>query len=93
MWRDKKGLAWVNPYHRELWNYNIGVAEELAKMGFGEIQFDYIRFPEPYPRCRSRSFPAARAWQARHARRRSSRKPTRASTSSACARRPTSSAS
>ena len=47
-WRDKKGLAWVNPYHRELWEYNIGVAEELVKLGFGEIQFDYIRFPEPY---------------------------------------------
>jgi hypothetical protein len=48
IWRDHKGLAWVNPYHRELWEYNIGVAEELVKLGFGEIQFDYIRFPEPY---------------------------------------------
>ena len=48
IWRDHKGLAWVNPYHRELWDYNIGVAEELVKMGFGEVQFDYIRFPEPY---------------------------------------------
>jgi hypothetical protein len=47
-WRDHKGLAWVNPYHRELWDYNIGVAEELVKLGFGEVQFDYIRFPEPY---------------------------------------------
>jgi hypothetical protein len=48
IWRDHKGLAWVNPYHRELWDYNIGVAEELVKLGFGEVQFDYIRFPEPY---------------------------------------------
>ena len=48
VWRDKKGLAWVNPYHKELWDYNIGVAEELVKLGFREIQFDYIRFPEPY---------------------------------------------
>lgn len=48
VWRDKKGLAWVNPYSRALWEYNIGVAEELAKLGFDEIQFDYIRFPEPY---------------------------------------------
>src|SRR5215217_4831471 len=48
IWRDHKGLAWVNPYHRELWDYNIGVAEELIRLGFGEIQFDYIRFPEPY---------------------------------------------
>jgi hypothetical protein len=59
VWRDKKGLAWVNPYHRELWDYNIGVAEELVKLGFGEIQFDYIRFPEPYPSLPTQVFPEA----------------------------------
>ena len=57
IWRDKKGIAWVNPYHQELWEYNIGVAEELAKLGFGEIQFDYIRFPEPYPSLPKQVFP------------------------------------
>jgi hypothetical protein len=57
VWRDKKGLAWVNPYHHELWDYNIGVAEELVKLGFGEIQFDYIRFPEPYPSLPQQVFP------------------------------------
>ena len=57
VWRDKKGLAWVNPYHHELWAYNIGLAEELAKMGFSEIQFDYIRFPEPYPSLPPQVFP------------------------------------
>ena len=59
VWRDKKELAWVNPYHRELWDYNIGVAEELAKLGFGEIQFDYIRFPEPYPSLAPQVFPGS----------------------------------
>src|SRR5215510_3792557 len=57
IWRDHKGLAWVNPYHRELWDYNIGVAEELVKLGFGEIQFDYIRFPEPYASLPKQVFP------------------------------------
>ena len=57
IWRDKKGLAWVNPYHHELWQYNLGIAEELAKMGFGEIQFDYIRFPEPYASLPTQVFP------------------------------------
>jgi hypothetical protein len=57
VWRDKKGLAWVNPYDRKIWEYNIGVAEELAKMGFGEIQFDYIRFPEPYKSLPPQVFP------------------------------------
>ena len=57
VWRDKKGIAWVNPYHHELWDYNIGVAEELVKMGFKEVQFDYIRFPEPYPSLPPQVFP------------------------------------
>lgn len=57
IWRDHKGLAWVNPYHHELWDYNIGVAEELVKLGFGEIQFDYIRFPEPYASLPKQVFP------------------------------------
>lgn len=57
VWRDHKGLAWVNPYHRELWDYNIGVAEELVRMGFGEVQFDYIRFPEPYRSLPPQVFP------------------------------------
>jgi hypothetical protein len=60
VWRDKKGLAWVNPYDREIWNYNIGVAEELARMGFGEIQFDYIRFPEPYASLPAQVFPGTK---------------------------------
>ncbi len=58
-WRDHKGLAWVNPYHHELWDYNIGVAEEMAKLGFGEVQFDYIRFPEPYKSLPQQIFPGA----------------------------------
>jgi hypothetical protein len=59
IWRDKKKIAWVNPYHHELWEYNIGVAEELVKAGFGEVQFDYIRFPEPYPSLPPQVFPDA----------------------------------
>ena len=47
-WRDKKGLTWVDPYDHAIWEYDIRVAVEMAKMGFGEVQFDYIRFPEPY---------------------------------------------
>ncbi|MBX6331711.1 MAG: hypothetical protein IRY91_07680, partial [Gemmatimonadaceae bacterium] len=47
-WRDKKGLTWVDPYDRTIWEYNIRVAEDMARLGFPEIQFDYIRFPEPY---------------------------------------------
>ncbi len=46
IWRDKKGYGWVNPYDKRVWDYNIAIAKEAALLGFKEIQFDYIRFPE-----------------------------------------------
>jgi hypothetical protein len=58
-WRDKEGLAWVNPYDRAIWEYNIRVAEEAVRLGFPEIQFDYIRFPEPYASLPKQVFPGA----------------------------------
>ena len=42
---DGNGLAWVNPYRREVWDYLMKVAKQAAALGFDEIQFDYIRFP------------------------------------------------
>jgi hypothetical protein len=56
-WRDKKGMTWVNPYHHELWDYNIHVAEDCVRLGFAEVQFDYIRFPEPYKSLPPQVFP------------------------------------
>jgi len=45
IWRDRKGLAWVDPHNQEVWKYAVDVAKEAAKLGFREIQFDYVRFP------------------------------------------------
>jgi hypothetical protein len=59
-WHDKKGQTWVNPYANAIWEYNFRVAEEAIKMGFGEIQFDYIRFPEPYKSLPPQVFPEQR---------------------------------
>jgi hypothetical protein len=56
-WHDKQGLTWVNPYDEEIWEYNLRVAEEAVKLGFGEVQFDYIRFPEPYKSLPPQVFP------------------------------------
>jgi hypothetical protein len=56
-WHDKKGQTWVNPYANAIWEYNFRVADEAIKMGFGEIQFDYIRFPEPYKSLPQQVFP------------------------------------
>ena len=58
-WKDKKGLTWVNPYSRAIWDYNFRVADEAIEMGFGEIQFDYVRFPEPYKSLPPQVFPEA----------------------------------
>lgn len=44
IFRDKDALAWINPYNQETWEYLLAVAEEALRMGFDEIQFDYIRF-------------------------------------------------
>lgn len=59
-WRDHKGLTWVNPYANAIWEYNFRIAEEMVKMGFGEVQFDYIRFPEPYRSLPAQVFPDSR---------------------------------
>lgn len=41
---DSSGLAWVNPYNREVWDYLVEVASCAVADGFDEIQFDYVRF-------------------------------------------------
>ena len=48
LWRDHQKITWVSPWDRHVWEYNIAVAEEAARAGFREIQFDYVRFPEAY---------------------------------------------
>lgn len=42
---NSDGIIWVSAHDRNLWDYNLSVAEEAAKAGFNEIQFDYVRFP------------------------------------------------
>lgn len=44
IYRDNKGMAWVNPYKRELWDYLVEVGIGAHDAGFDEVQFDYIRF-------------------------------------------------
>lgn len=48
VWSNSKGDSFVNPYSKVVWDYNIEVAKEAAKLGFKEIQFDYVRFPEGF---------------------------------------------
>ena len=38
---------WPSAYNRNVWKYDVELAKEAVElMGFNEIQFDYVRFPD-----------------------------------------------
>ncbi len=45
LWKDRKGLAWLDPNSHEVWEYIGDLAKDAALRGFDEINFDYVRFP------------------------------------------------
>jgi hypothetical protein len=45
VWVDRGGYAWLNPYNKRTWEYNVAIAKDAVKRGFKEIQFDYVRTP------------------------------------------------
>src|SRR5213594_4790175 len=64
LWRDRINSAWVDAYNDSVWIYSAQLAHEAAQMGFQEVQFDYVRFPdEPRERMATAIFPAHRSGQ------------------------------
>jgi hypothetical protein len=64
VWKDAKGISWLDPGSTEVWDYLIGIGEEAYKVGFDELNFDYIRFPSDgnmkditYPHSNGKSKP------------------------------------
>jgi hypothetical protein len=45
LWTTSTGLAWADPTDREAWEYPLALAVEACRLGFDEVQFDYVRFP------------------------------------------------
>jgi len=45
-WEHRGKKEWVSAYSEKAWYYNIIIAEEAMKLGFTEIQWDYIRLPD-----------------------------------------------
>lgn len=45
LWVNEMGVAWVNAFNEELWDANTALATEATRLGFDEIQYDYVRFP------------------------------------------------
>lgn len=44
--QGKTHLAWLDPSNKDAWQYIIDISKEALELGFDEIQYDYIRFPE-----------------------------------------------
>jgi hypothetical protein len=66
LWTDRFGDHWVDAYRDSVWLYAADIAQEAVLMGFAEIQFDYIRFPdEPAELLDKAIFPARLAGQSR----------------------------
>lgn len=48
VWKNRRGEAFINPFLKETWEYNVEIAKRAAQIGFKEVQFDYVRFPEGF---------------------------------------------
>lgn len=45
VWRDHKGVPWIDTGSRQMWDYILSISNEAYDRGFDEINLDYIRFP------------------------------------------------
>jgi hypothetical protein len=61
LWRDRLDFAWVDAFNDSVWVYAAQLAAEAVRMGFAEVQYDYVRFPdEPESKLASAVFPGRR---------------------------------
>lgn len=58
-WLDKNGHPWLDPHRREVWQYAVDLAKEAVDLGFSEVQFDYMRFPDDKRLVQDAAFPLA----------------------------------
>ncbi len=45
VWKDRKGLSFLDPTKKEVMDYTLSIALHSYEAGFDEINFDYIRYP------------------------------------------------
>jgi hypothetical protein len=66
LWRDRLDFEWVDAYRDSVWIYAADIAAEAVMMGFAEVQFDYVRFPdEPQEVLKHAIFSARRPGESR----------------------------
>lgn len=46
VWFDDKGVSWLDMFQQGVWDYHVDLAREAIALGFPEIQWDYVRFPD-----------------------------------------------
>jgi hypothetical protein len=45
VWKDKKGLSFLDPTNKNVHDYVLSIARTSYDLGFDEINLDYIRYP------------------------------------------------
>jgi hypothetical protein len=45
VWYDYKWNQYMDPYSKEVWDYNINISRAAYQLWFDEINYDYVRFP------------------------------------------------
>lgn len=45
VWQDYKGVKWLDAAAKPVWEYTVAIGREAYRVGFDELNFDYIRFP------------------------------------------------
>ena len=58
-WLDKNGHPWLDAGQPGVWSYAADLADEAVALGFSEVQFDYVRFPDEKRLVREAIFPLA----------------------------------
>lgn len=58
-WLDKNGHPWLDATQPAVWQYAADLALEAHDIGFSEVQFDYVRFPDEKRLAREATFPLA----------------------------------
>ncbi|MFB1050087.1 putative glycoside hydrolase [Paraliobacillus sp. JSM ZJ581] len=48
VWANGRNESFVSPFQKEVWEYNVEIAKMAVELGFQDIQFDYVRFPEGF---------------------------------------------
>jgi hypothetical protein len=59
-WLDKNGNPWLDPHQRGVWQYAADLAREAYDLGFSEVQFDYVRFPDEKRLATEIAYPLAK---------------------------------